>query len=270
VSERRRDPDLAALVEKIAREHRFGFDAYKESCLRRRVAVRMRVRGTATYEEYAELLDRDTNEYESLLDTLTINVTKFYRNRETWEALARYPLRDLLRSRGGQVCCWSAGCASGEEPFTLAILLFETAAHERLTATAFQIDATDFDSDSLDRARRGEYGKAAFDEMPADLARRYFSDGNVRVVDQRISGTVRFRRHDITREPPPEPPYDLIMCRNVLIYFDRATQDRLVSQFVEALRPGGYLVLGRAETILGDLRERVKLEDPRERIYRRP
>jgi len=264
------DPDLATLVKKIALERRFGFDAYKESCLRRRVAVRMRARGVDSYDDYATLLDKDAGEYDKLLDTLTINVTKFYRNRETWDAITRSVMPNLMRRQEGCLWCWSAGCASGEEPYTLAILISEHKRKGGPASAITRIDASDFDRRSLERASAGQYGDAAFEELPTELNRRYFTGQSPKSIKPELRSMVRFIRHDITREPPPTPPYDLVMCRNVLIYFDRETQERLVSGFIDALNPGGYLVLGRAETLFGHARERLKLEDARERIYSRP
>jgi chemotaxis methyl-accepting protein methylase len=270
VKQKERDPDLAVLVKKIARDRGFGFDAYKESCLKRRVAVRMRASGVSSYEEYADLLDRDAAEYERLLDTLTINVTKFYRNRETWDVISSSVLPSLWERRAGHVRCWSAGCASGEEPYTIGILISEVAQKSPATVGLASIDATDFDRRSLERAGRGEYNETAFEEMPDELVRRYFSGASPKTIRPEVRSMVRFLRHDITREPAPAPPYDLIICRNVLIYFDRDTQHRLVSQFIGDLNQDGYLVLGRAETLFGEARTQLQLEDARERIYRRP
>jgi len=265
------DANLLSLVQKIARERDFGFDAYKESCLRRRIAVRMRARGVTSYADYGRLLERDASEYERLLDTLTINVSKFYRNRETWDLLAGRVLPMLWADRRGRLRCWSAGCASGQESYTLAVLLSEL---ERETdadmRAAWRIDATDFDRRSLDRAAQGVYPAEAFEEMPPLLTHRYFSGDALRTVVPELKRHVSFQRHDLTREPPPNPPYDLVMCRNVLIYFDKTTQQRLIAGFVDALRSGGYLVLGRAETLYGEVRKLLELEDTRERVYRKP
>ncbi len=265
-----RDPNLVQLVEKIARERRFGFDAYKESCLRRRLAVRMRACEVNTYEAYADVLERDRAEYDKLLDALTINVTKFFRNRETWDALKNTALSALWGEGPRELRCWSAGCASGEEPYTLAILISELARQSGTRPEAVRIDATDLDGACLDRAQRGVYNESAFEEMPADLVERYFSRASPRTIDQGVRDLVVFGKHDVIKDPPPAPPYDLIICRNVLIYFDRVTQDRLISGFIAALRRDGYLVLGKSETLLGVLRTRLILENPRERIYRRP
>jgi chemotaxis methyl-accepting protein methylase len=266
------EPGFRALTRKISLARGVCCDAYKDKCLRRRIAVRMRARGTHTYDAYAALLDRDAHEYDRLLDALTINVTKFFRNADTWEALARPHLAELWQARRGQVRAWSAGCASGEEPYTLAVLLAETArrAGEDALLTRAAVDATDIDRESLDRAAAAAYEDAAFQEMPADLARRYFTAAPPRQPVPAIRQLVHVQRHDLLREPPPRPAYDLIVCRNVVIYFDRSTQERLFARFADALAPGGRLLLGKVETLFGAARERLVLEDPRERIYRRP
>ena len=268
------EPDeraLKALTEKISLARGVRCDAYKERCLRRRLAVRMRACGVHTYDAYSQVLDADAAEYDRLLDTLTINVTKFWRNAETWEALAPYLLK-LWSARRGQVRVWSAGCASGEEPYTVAVALAEAArgvGEEDLLQRA-HIDATDVDRESLERTRAGEFPESSFSEMPPDLARRYFTAGAKRRPLPILEKIVRVSRHDLTREPPPGPPYDLIVCRNVVIYFDRPMQERLFQTFADALVPSGILLLGKVETLVGPARERLKLEDPRERIYRRP
>jgi chemotaxis methyl-accepting protein methylase len=218
----------------------------------------MRARGVHTYEDYGAILDRDAHEYQELLDALTINVTKFFRNVETWNALRPY-LDALARSRPS-FRVWSAGCASGEEPYTIAVVLAEAGAQGL-------IDATDVDRLSLERTRQAKYPDAAFSEMPANLRRRYFRDGQPL---EPVRELVRVRAHDLMREPPPNPPYDLIVCRNVVIYFERKAQERLFQVFVDALAPGGVLLLGKVETLFGPARERLTLVDPRERIYVKP
>ena len=265
------DSALRAFVEKMTRARGFGLDAYKETCLRRRLAVRMRARGARTYDEYAGLLKTDAEEYEKFLDALTINVTKFYRNRETWDAIAECYLPKVWKMRRGRVRCWSAGCASGEEPYTVAILLLEHTRKLNVAApTSPRIDATDLDVASIERASTGEYPPKAFDELPAALELRYFeSDGTARRISDQVRSLVRFSQHDVIKEDPPNPPYDLILCRNVVIYFDRQTQEQLYLRLADALTPGGYLVLGKVETLLGEARSRFVTEDGRERIYRR-
>lgn len=267
------DPDdrgFRALTEKITLARGVRCEAYKEKCLRRRIAVRMRARGVHSFEDYARLLDQDAREYQLLLDALTINVTKFYRNPETWSALAKSHLAELWRARHGHVRAWSAGCASGEEPYTLAVLFAETARLAGAGLGSVRVDATDIDRQSLDRCADPAYPEAAFTEMPAELVRRYFTAEVPRRPNPELRRVVQVATHDLTRQAPPHPPYDLIACRNVVIYFDRTTQECLFDQFAQALSPGGILVLGKVETLLGAGRDRLELIDARERLYRRP
>ena len=253
------DRGFAALTRKISQARGMSCESYKDKCLRRRIAVRMRARGVHTYDDYATLLDRDAHEYQELLDALTINVTKFFRNAETWDALK--PLLVTLGKTRRELRVWSAGCASGEEPYTIAILLLETLGEGRGV-----IDATDIDRLSLERTRQARYPETAFSEMPAVLKRRYFHEGGRQPIES-VRDMVRVQAHDLTRDPPPRPPYDLIVCRNVVIYFERGAQERLFQVFVDALSPGGVLLLGKVETLFGPARNRLTLEDPRERIY---
>jgi chemotaxis methyl-accepting protein methylase len=264
-----RDPELMALIGKIAADLGFSCEGYKESVLRRRIGVRMRARGVESYAQYAAVLDGDQSESERLLDALTINVSKFFRNRDTWDAIASQVLPALWRESPA-LRCWSAGCAAGEEPYTLAMLLSEHVRRTGGTDVPARIDATDYDRRSLALANEAAYQAAALEETPAEVVARYFTPGDPRRVTTEVRALVQFQQHDILRDPPPAPPYDLILCRNVVIYFDRPTQDRLFARFIDALRPGGFLVLGKGEMLFGNARARLVLENPRERIYRRP
>ena len=275
MSESSEELAFRALTDKITRARGICCGAYKDRCLKRRIAVRMRARGAHTFAEYSRVLDGDAHEYDRLLDALTINVTKFFRNPETWAALAPH-LAERWRVTDGAVVAWSAGCASGEESYTIAIALAEAArtarASERLTRA--RVIATDIDRTSLERAQAARYPATAFTEMPAEPARGWLEppapDGT-RAPVAAIRALVDVRRLDLTVEPPPdEGGFDLIVCRNVVIYFDRGTQERLFDSFAQALKPGGLLVLGKVETLLGPARERLRLLDPRERIYQRP
>jgi len=265
---------LEQLLLQVHAARGFRCDAYKESCLRRRLAVRMRACDVETYEQYAARLQEDAAEYDRLLATLTINVTKFYRNAETWDRVATAVLPDLLAHRGGKVRCWSAGCSSGEEAYTLATLLLEARRNgDAMPEMDGCIDATDFDLGSLAKAEQGWYPDEAFDEMPDALTARYFvrdrnRPGGLRVAEP-VRRLVRFTRHNVTKDAPPGPPYDLIVFRNVVIYFDRPTQERIFAQMADALTPGGVFILGKVETLFGHAREVLELEDVRERVYRK-
>jgi chemotaxis methyl-accepting protein methylase len=267
------DASFVALTRQISRRAGLALDAYKDKCIRRRIAVRMRACGVHTYVDYQSLLDQSPGEYERLRDALTINVTRFYRNAETWNLLRRQLVPALSGTTAGELHAWSAGCSSGEEPYTLAMLFadhFQQAGRshqlERLT-----IDATDIDRGSLERARAARYGLEALAELPGELVQTYFEPvGHERQVVERVRRRVQVAHRDLSAQPPVRRGYHLILCRNVVIYFDRPMQERLFATFTDALAPGGYLILGKVETLFGPARDGLVLVDPRERVYRRP
>jgi len=261
---------FAALLGKIAADRHFVCQSYKEKCLRRRIAVRLRARGIDTYADYARLLDTDPAEYDKLVDTLTINVTKLFRNWETFAAIARTVVPVLWDSPSSTLRIWSAGCASGEEAYSLAVLFhqFADAHHQVARAGRIQVMGTDIDRESLAAAHRATYLDAAFADTPPDLRARYFSAGSPAMVDPEIRALVHFARHDLIRDPAPAGQH-LIACRNVVIYFGRDTQEELFARFHSALVPGGFLVLGKVETLLGPTRSLFAPVDARERIFRR-
>ena len=226
------DTGFAELTAKISRDRGFGCASYKDKCLRRRIAVRMRARGVHTYPDYARVLDSDAAEYDKLLDALTINVTKLFRNWETYSAIAE---------RAG---------ALGE------------------LGTRVRVLGTDIDARSLAAARAGEFTEADFGDTPPELRRRYFAPVAPFTVASELKRLVHFERRDLLADAPPAGPHHLVCCRNVLIYFDRQTQERLFEKFHQALAPDGFLVLGKVETLLGAARSRFVAVDGRERIFR--
>lgn len=263
--------DFLALTEKISRDRGFGCASYKDRCLRRRIAVRMRARGVHTYGEYARLLDSDAAEYDRLLDSLTINVTKLFRNWDVYSSIAANVVPRLFQREQSVIRVWSAGCSSGEEPYSLAILFHRHAAESGLLSQIgrLRILGTDIDRRSLEAAALGQFEESDFTETPPDLRRRYFTASAPFTVDPSIRSLVRFERRDLLSEPAPSGQHDLIVCRNALIYFDRETQERLFDTFHDALAPGGFLVLGKVETLLGRSRSRFAAVDARERIFSR-
>jgi chemotaxis methyl-accepting protein methylase len=265
------DPQFRALTDKISRERRFGCASYKEKCLRRRIAVRMRARGVHTYADYARVLDADPTEWERLLDALTINVTKLFRNWETYAAVAERVVPALWALPAEPLRVWSAGCASGEEAYSVAALFHRYASGrgELARLSRVQIVGTDIDRESLAAAERGTYDESAFADTPAALRRAYFTAKAPFAVVPPLRDLVRFERRDLLSDPPPRGPLHLIVCRNVIIYFDRATQEALFERFHHALAPGGFLVLGKVETLLGPARTAFTTVEPRERIFRR-
>jgi chemotaxis methyl-accepting protein methylase len=265
------DPEFVALTDKISRERGFGCSSYKEKCLRRRIAVRMRATGAHTFQQYADVLDRDVREYERLLDALTINVTKLFRNWETYDTIATTVIPMLWARPEHEINVWSAGCSSGEEPYSLAVLFHRHAEQigELHRLRRVRIIGTDIDRESLAAAERGVFTEAAFGDTPPEIRARYFGDTFPARVDPDVRAIVSFERRDLLSDAPPVGALHLITCRNVIIYFDRATQERLFERFHELLRPGGFLVLGKVETLLGRARTLFASIRGRERIFSR-
>ena len=265
------DRDFAELTRKISRERGFACASYKEKCLRRRIAVRMRARGVHTYADYARVLDADATEYDRLLDALTINVTKLFRNWPVYQVLYERVVPELWALETPHVRVWSAGCSSGEEPYSLAVLFHRYAAVQGMLPQIGRVEilGTDIDRLSLAAAARGEFQEGDFAETPPELRDRYFSATAPFTVSRGVRELVRFERRDLLNDPAPSGRFHLITCRNVLIYFDRDTQERLFAMFHDILLPGGYLVLGKVETLLGPARSAFAPVDARERIFRR-
>lgn len=265
------DDSLDALKQKIQDERGFNCRFYKDKCLRRRLAVRMRARGTESFDAYSSLLDSDSGEYDMLLDALTINVTKFFRNAETWAIVREEVVPALFDLDADPVRIWSAGCASGEEPYSVAMLLREHAEATGRTAelSRFRIVGTDIDRRSLDAARRAEFPDLSLVETPDEQKERWFSPGPPFRLAEEVRESVSFVSKDLI-SGGPERGQHLILCRNVIIYFDREIQERLFQRFFDALVPGGVLVLGKVETLLGPARAMFQPVSNRERVFRKP
>jgi chemotaxis methyl-accepting protein methylase len=262
---------FAALCDKIVAERGFRCRSYKERCLIRRIGVRLRATGVHTFDDYMAVLDRDPREWDRLLDALTINVTKFFRNWEVWESMAERVIPMLWERPDDELRVWSAGASSGEEAYSIAALFHRHAEQlgelDRLGRV--RILGTDIDRDSLVAAARGTYHETAFADTPPELRERYFSAGYPAEVAPELRALVTFEQRDLLRELPPDGAWHLIACRNVVIYFDRESQEDLFLRFHDALAPGGVLFLGKVETLLGPVRALVTPMVQRDRIFRR-
>ncbi len=266
------DAGFRALMDKITRDRGFRCSSYKDKCLRRRVAVRMRAKGAVSFTDYADILDADMHEYDRLHRVLTINVTKFFRNWHTYEVLEQSVIPQLWNRTDPGIRVWSAGCSSGEEAYSIGILLHQHAAAtdsvQRLDTVS--IVGTDIDAHCVGDAERAMYSETALGETPQALRARYFPTvSEMRTVLPEVRRLVRFEQADILQAPPPLDPVHLILCRNVIIYFQRDAQDSLLREFHRILAPGGFLVLGKVETLLGDIRGLFSPVNARERVFRK-
>jgi len=235
----------------------------------------MRARGVASYAAYQALLDSDPAEYPLLMSALTINLSYFFRDGEVFLAIRDNILAPLAqqRDRAGQrrLDIWSAGCAGGEEAYSLAILLWELLA-PRLGRWSVQIIASDIDTEVLTRARQGRFTDFSFRGVSEQFLSPFFTreEQHYRIHDE-LKRLVTFCHHDLLHHgPPPWGPFDLILCRNVLIYFTRQRQAQVLDMLCRTLRPGGRLVLGKTELPTTMNSQRLCVEDARLHIYIRP
>lgn len=226
------------------------FTTYKPATILRRLKRRMVATNSPSLDGYLRYLERQPEEYQRLISTFLIKVTEFFRDRELFETLRRETLPRLIedaRAGSKELRIWSAGCATGEEAYSIAVLVADALGDE-LNQFTVRIFATDLDAQAIAFARRGIYSRAALASAPPELVDRYFSqlDGDFE-VQKRVRGLVVFGQHDLGRRAP-FPHMDLVLCRNVLIYFASDLQKRVLQLFAYSLRTGGVLVLGKAET----------------------
>jgi chemotaxis methyl-accepting protein methylase len=271
---------LQAIHRHLIEHHGLDLSRYKESYLKRRLLVRMRALRLPGFEAYASYLRRHPEELGRLQKALSIKVTGFFRNRACFAFLEERVVPDLLRrsaSRRHPVTVWSAGCATGEEPYSLAALFASTLdrgveplSRAEVSRARIRITATDVDEGALEMARRAEFSsRSLLGSAPADAARHFEvrPDGTAS-PSARLRRMVRFERESLL-DPIGRDDLDLIVCRNVLIYFSLEHQERILARFARALRSGGYLVLGRVERLFGEARGLFDVVSARDRVYLR-
>jgi len=258
-----------ALKELFVREKGFDLEAYKERCILRRIYLKVRSRGHKDLGSYYRVLSRSPEELEHLFQYLTINVTEFFRNPAAFQYLETTILPRVMpeHSINGTFEVWSAGCSSGEEPYSLAISLLR-AAKLHGVKTTFHILATDVDRAILKQAKEGVYSREALKNMSAEEIKQFFTqEGKSYRICSEVRNHVTFRDSDLLREKPGSM-HSIIVCRNLLIYFSRENQERIITGFSRNIRQGGYLMLGKAETLIGRSRLFFQSISPTERIYR--
>ena len=266
------DRDFLVLKSKIFKDTTLDCHQYKDNYLKRRIGVRMRSVGVETYRNYFSILERNKEEYKKLLNDITINVTHFFRDPEAFRVLEDevFPIMIYNKVKKGRrvIRLWSAGCSSGEEPYTLAIIIRELI-EDQLDNFILSIQGTDVDKNILNAARRGTYLPRQMEFMPPLFLRKYFTfDGELYHIGNDIKDMVRFKSHDLFKDRKGAN-FDVILCRNVVIYFTKEMQEILYMGFYDALNDDGYLVLGKTETLVGPARDLFEIVNTRERIYQK-
>nr|WP_290225204.1 CheR family methyltransferase [Trichocoleus desertorum] len=245
------NPEFEALLDYIKRSRGFDFTGYKRSTLMRRVNKRMQTVGIEGYSTYLDYLEVHPDEFNHLFNTLLINVTSFFRDRPTWEYIASDIIPQILASKkfGDSIRVWSAGCASGQEAYTIAMVIAQVIGMEQFRERV-KIYATDVDEEALNQARQATYLERELEGLAPEEIELFFEQfNNSYSFRKELRRSVIFGRHDLIQDAPISK-IDLLICRNTLMYFNADTQARIIARFHFALRGGGFLCLGKAEMLL--------------------
>jgi two-component system CheB/CheR fusion protein len=243
--------EFDALLTFLKQNRGFDFTAYKRTSLMRRVTVRMQMVGATGFANYQDYLEVVPEEFTRLFNTILINVTTFFRDPQVWEYLASTILPEIAGAPDSTepIRLWSAGCASGEEAYSVVMLLAERLGLEQFRERV-KVYATDVDDEALNQARQAVYPGRALENLAPELIAKYFDQHEDRfTVNKDLRRAVIFGRHDLIQDAPISR-INLLLCRNVLMYFNADAQSRIVARFHFALSPGGVLCVGKAETLL--------------------
>ncbi|MET4560972.1 CheR family methyltransferase [Lysinibacillus parviboronicapiens] len=247
--------DYEQFVEGIKRKTGIDLALYKEAQMKRRLTSLYEKKGYRNFFDFLKALEQDRDLMNEFLDRMTINVSEFYRNGKRWEVLQKKIFPKLLQSNK-RLKIWSAACSTGEEPYSLAMVLSQL-----VPLSQVQIIATDLDENVIQKAKLGVYPERSLAEVPKDIQAKYFEqEGNFYRVKDDIKRCVTFKKHNLLKDNY-DSHYDLIVCRNVMIYFTEEAKDQIYANFSKALRKDGILFVGSTEQIFNPSRYEFEVED---------
>ena len=235
-----------AFKDSIYKLTSIDLNSYKERQMKRRIDSLITKNGIETYSSYVDVLKSEKVFYDEFINYITINVSEFYRNPEQWRVLEEDILPYIFNSFGKQIKIWSAACSTGDEPYSLVMLLSKF-----LPLNKIRILATDIDRLVIEKAKIGVYNNKSIKDLPAEYANKYFTrvnDKGLKISDD-IKACVEFKQHDLLRDPYPSD-CDLIVCRNVLIYFTDEAKNRIYDNFNKSLKKDAILFVGSTEQML--------------------
>ncbi|MCW6110487.1 CheR family methyltransferase [Clostridium sporogenes] len=236
--------DLEYFEEWVLKDFGINLKAYKQNQLQRRILSLMSRVGVNSVEEYINLLKKDKDQRIKFLDFITINVSEFFRNPEIFDELEKKIKVELLNNTSGSLKIWSAACSIGAEPYSLSIIMDEISPNKK-----HKIIATDLDMTILQRAKEGIYAQAEIKNVKKERLQKYFTkEGEKYKIKSSIKNVVTFKKHDLILDNY-EKDFDLIVCRNVVIYFNQDIKDNIYKKFSESLKKGGLLFVGATESI---------------------
>lgn len=236
-------PDYQPFIKDIYKVTGLDLSLYKETQMKRRLTSLRNKRGFSTFHEYVKAIQKDPQILEEFLDKVTINVSEFYRNPSRWKVLEQEILPNISKKKKS-ITIWSAACSTGEEPYTLAII-----ANQFWNLRDIRIIATDIDDNVLARAEQGIYNERALQHVPAIIKEKYFShQGQTYKVGEKLKKVITYKRHNLLADAYLND-IDIIVCRNVLIYFTDEAKNKIYHNFSNALAKEGILFVGSTEQI---------------------
>ncbi len=238
--------DYEAFKKSIYDMTKIDLNSYKERQMKRRIEALITKHGITTYKDYVQKIKVDRVAYDEFINYITINVSEFFRNPEQWIVLEKQVFPYLLERFGKSLKIWSAACSTGDEPYSLAMLLSKF-----VPLNQIKILATDIDKQVMEKARVGLYHEKSIKDVPEEFVKKYFNKINDRTyqISDDIKSCVEFKQHDLLREAYPTN-CDLIVCRNVLIYFTDDAKNKIYSDFNKALKKDALLFVGSTEQII--------------------
>jgi chemotaxis protein methyltransferase CheR len=240
---------------------------YRDSYLKRRISLKMKEKGYVSFAQYGKIIRSDPLEFDELIKFITVNYTRFYRDKDVYDKFKDHLLPRLFETKK-IVRFLSAGCSTGEEPYTIAMLVKEYLG-KGIKRHLVSIHAIDLDTRCLAAARKGEYPEESVADLDNFYRKKYFREANGRYkLDAEIKRMVRFKIQDITK-PIDQRFFDVIICRNVFIYFTKEAKAKIIGNFHTALNDGGYLIIGKTETMPNARRGGFKTIDIRTRLFQK-
>jgi chemotaxis protein methyltransferase CheR len=235
--------DYGIFIQNMKKKTGIDLSLYKEAQMKRRLTSLYEKKGYDSFNHFYSGMMKESDILNEFLDRMTINVTEFYRNAPRWEVLEKKIFPRLL-SKNKKLRIWSAACSTGEEPYTIAMIL-----SNQVPLSQVSIMATDLDKNAIEKAKRGIYPERSLNEIPASIKSKYFTkDGTFYRIADEIKNTVKFQQHNLLSDPY-DAGFDLIICRNVLIYFTEEAKNGIYNRFSNSLKSGGVLFVGSTEQI---------------------
>ncbi|MBB5147680.1 MULTISPECIES: CheR family methyltransferase [Ureibacillus] len=247
--------DYELFINGIKKLTGIDLSLYKEAQMKRRLTSLYEKKGFKDFVDFLHGVEKDRDLLNEFLDRMTINVSEFYRNGKRWEVL-QHKIFPKLLEKNNRLKIWSAACSTGEEPYTISMVL-----SNHVPLSYIKVLATDIDENCLQKAKLGIYPDRSLAEVPPAIKAKYFiEEGQFYRVKDEIKNTVTFKKHNLLSDPY-EKNFDLIVCRNVMIYFTEEAKDHIYKEFSNSLRPGGILFVGSTEQIFNPARYGFEVED---------